>query len=163
VIDGLRGCRDGIDNVQVLLLDEQTGPFEAAYWRRIFSPAFPILRVNALKESIAPSTRVRLRRALYVPPGYSNIRLAHVMTEGDCHAGTQLLQSFRRFMLAGTTLPASVIAPAAFDGPIVVTFVSRRPYNEHGVNHAFMGRQVRACERLCCVGMCQSCGCSLRS
>jgi hypothetical protein len=63
-----------------------------------------------------------------------------VLTESDCHAGTQLLQSYRRFVLAALELLPAVDGRASSD-PITVTLVSRRPYNKF-VDHAFMGRQV---------------------
>jgi hypothetical protein len=124
----------------LLLLDEQSGPFEHSYWKAVFSPGHPILRASDIQRSGSP--RVRLRRPLFVPPGYSNILLSHVTTEGDCHAGTQLFQSFRRFFLAGLGLGALTARATSFPDRIRVTFVSRRPYSAHGVDHPFMGRQI---------------------
>lgn len=82
--------------------------------------------------------------------GYTNFLLAHVMTEHECHAGTQLVQAYRRFVLSGAGLLAGPLAegrkPVDADTgnllPVVVTFVSRRPYSAHGIDHPFMGRQI---------------------
>jgi hypothetical protein len=81
-----------------------------------------------------------------VPPGYSNMLLAHVLSDSDCHAGTQLFQSYRRFALQGLGLGARV-DPRGARAPLVVTLVSRRPYTKF-VEHAFMGRQVANEEQL---------------
>jgi hypothetical protein len=64
-----------------------------------------MLRVSALQREAAAggngaAARLRMPHAIFVPPGYTNMLLAHVVTEGDCHAGTQLFQSFRTFVLS---------------------------------------------------------------
>jgi hypothetical protein len=154
VIAGHSGSRAGMERVQVLLLDEQAGPFDDAYWGRVFSPAHPVMRVSTLQAAAAAAggagARLRLPRALFVPPGYTNMLLSHVASEGDCHAGTQLFQSYRRFVLGGMGVddPAAAAAAAADAGsaggkasPLTVTFISRRPYSAF-VDHAFVGRQV---------------------
>jgi hypothetical protein len=150
VIDGLSGSRAGMERVQVLLLDEQEGPFDAPVLGRVFSPSHPVLRVSALQREAAAgaSARLRLPHAVFVPPGYTNMLLAHVVTEGDCHAGTQLFQSFRTFVLSAFPQLAEEAhgrgrsgRPAREDAPVAVTFVSRRPYNLF-VQHSFIGRQV---------------------
>lgn len=162
IIDGHAGTRAGMERVQVLLLDEQTGPFETTIWRRVFSPAFPVLQVSALRS--AGTVRPLLRRPLFSPPGYSNFLLAAVTSESECHARTQLLQSYRAFFLRGMGLGAladpldALPPPPPADGSTAsapaaarrlrVTFVSRRPYNEAGVDHAFMGRQIENEEEL---------------
>lgn len=165
VIDGYAGTRAGMERVQLLLLDEQTGPFEATIWRRVFSPAFPVMQVSALRS--AGAARRLLRRPLFSPPGYSNFLLAAVSSESECHGRTQLLQSYRAFFLRGMGLgaladPLDVLPPedaasasatasagsSAAGRRLRVTFVSRRPYNEAGVDHAFMGRQIENEEEL---------------
>ena len=155
VIDGVGGRREGMEHVQVLMLDEQMGPFDETLWRRVFSPAHPMMRVSSLKNSAAP--RLRLPRALFVPPGYTNMLLSHVSSEGDCHAGTQLFQSYRRFVLGGLGLIGEGEAPATgaaragnSSAPIRVTFVSRRPYKAF-VDHSFVGRQIDNEEELLAV------------
>jgi hypothetical protein len=160
IVDGLSGSREGMGRVQVLLLDEQTGPFETPLLKRVFSPDHPLLRVSSLLDKQRDEGGrglLRLPRALFVPPGYTNMLLAHVASEGDCHAGTHLFQSFRRFVLAafptlaskdvldgdvGGGGPVSAGAGAApASPPVAVTFISRRPYTEF-VEHTFIGRQV---------------------
>jgi len=138
-------------SVQVVLLDEQQGPFEDLWYKRIFSPAHPLLRVSQLQASGVRA--LRMRRALFVPPGYTNMLLSHVHSEGDCHAGTQLLQGYRGFVLAALGLKplarvAQQQAQQAQQAPLRVVFVSRRPYTAAGMNHGFMGRQVENEEEL---------------
>lgn len=139
VIDGLGGARAGMEHVQVLLLDEQVGPFDEPLWRRVFSPAHPLLRASAL--AAGGSRRLRLPRALFVPPGYTNMLLSHVASEGDCHAGTQLFQSYRRFVLGGLGLLEAAPQAGGAAAPLRVTLVSRRPYSSF-VDHSFVGRQL---------------------
>ena len=151
VVDGVAGSRAGVERVQVLLLDEQEGPFDAPVLGRVFSPRHPVLRAGALRRD-GGAARLRLPHAVFVPPGYSNMLLAHVVSEGDCHHGTQLLQSFRTFVLSAFPALAEEAHGRGRSGrlgtgtggagrPVAVTFVSRRPYN-HFVPHAFIGRQV---------------------
>jgi protein O-GlcNAc transferase len=167
VVDGLSGSREGMEGVQVVLLDEQKGPFEASFWQRVFSPAFPVLRVSELRRR--GIGRSLIRRALFVPPGYTNFMLSQVGGEADCHGRTHLLQSYRAFVLRGLGLGGLVdaqaalppLAPAASAAsgqadpagaaakrPLRVTFVSRRPYSAAGVEHPFMGRQLENEEEL---------------
>jgi protein O-GlcNAc transferase len=160
VVDGLSGSREGMEGVQVVLLDEQKGPFEASFWQRVFSPAFPVLRVSDLRRR--GIGRSLIRRALFVPPGYTNFMLSQVGGEADCHGRTHLLQSYRAFVLRGLGLgglvdaraalpPLATAAPAAGGQgkrPLRVTFVSRRPYSAAGVEHPFMGRQLENEEEL---------------
>jgi hypothetical protein len=126
--------------VQVLLLDEQRGPFEEAFIRPVFSPKHPILYASTLKaEGLA---RVRLRRALFVPPGYSSIMLATAErlyslrasdgSHGYCtsRGGSRLLRGYRGFALGGmgvlqtanpltsTDAAASALAMSATDDPL---------------------------------------------
>lgn len=137
IIDGLTGDRDGMQDVQVVLLDEQKGPFEDSFYAQVFSPQYPVQRVSSMLA--AGRSRVRFSKALFVPPGYTNMLLAHVSSEGDCHAGTQLFQSYRRFVLSGFGYQPD--APAAAEAPLRVSFISRRPYTKY-VEHNFIGRQV---------------------
>jgi len=172
VIDGPGGARAGMAQVQVLLLDEQVGPFDEALWRRVFSPRHPLLRASELARGAR--ARLRLPRALFVPPGYTNMLLSHVASEGDCHAGTQLLQSYRRFVLGGLGLLGELEREEGAAGagggarggdgggdggsvggsvgggaspPVRVTLVSRRPYRSF-VDHSFVGRQLENEEEL---------------
>ena len=151
IVDGRSGSREGMANVSVVLLDEQEGPFEDAFWGKVYSPAHPLQRVSGLRVR----GRVRYPRAVFVPPGYSNLLLSAVGEEGDCHApaGSHLFHAYRRFVLRGLGLSEAVVrgaAAVAADGssgdgdPSVLraTFVSRRPYNRHHVDHARTGRQV---------------------
>lgn len=102
-----------------------------------------------LREAIRPFVIERSCLCICVA-GYTNFLLAHVMTEHECHAGTQLVQAYRRFVLQGAGLLEGALAEGrkpvdAGSGkltPVVVTFVSRRPYSAHGIDHPFMGRQV---------------------
>ena len=110
---------------QVLLLDEQTGPFEDALIRPVFSPSHPVLRVSSLRRQGAP--RARLRRALFVPPGYSSVLLApqdrlsslqvRGRSYGYCTArgGSRLLRGYRRFALDGLGVPAGPTRPQLSD------------------------------------------------
>lgn len=140
VIDGHTGDRKDMARVQVLLMDEQRGPFDDTILKRVFSPQHDVLRIADLQRG--GSEQLRLPHAIFVPPGYSNMLLAHVATDGDCHAGTQLFQSFRRFVLDAFGLGrVEERLPSATDPPVVVTFISRRPYNAF-VEHNFIGRQI---------------------
>lgn len=147
VVNPLTGGREGMGSVQVLLMDEQTGPFEEAWYGGVFSPSHPVLRVSTLQAAAtSPAPLLRMRRALFVPPGYTNFLLSHVLSEGDCHARTQLLQGWRRFALGGLGLkePPGLFHPHQGGGGggrargVRVTLVSRRPYQGHG----FVGRQM---------------------
>lgn len=69
VIDGTKGDRAGMANVGVVLLDEQSGPFEEPFWQRVFSPNHPVQRVSALRDVAGAQGKVRFPRALFVPPG----------------------------------------------------------------------------------------------
>jgi hypothetical protein len=114
VIDGAAAGREGLDDVQVLLLDEQRGPYEEAFIRPVFSPMHPILYVSTLKAQ--GMARLRLRRALFVPPAYSNI--LHAKPEmldglraadgshGYCTTpgGSRLLRRYRGFALGGMSV-----------------------------------------------------------
>ena len=168
VIDGATGERRGLEDVQVLLLDEQRGPFEEAFIRPVFSPNHPVLQVSALRA--AGRRRVRLRRALFVPPGYSSIMMALsdrldelrtligdetvTMSHGYCtvRGGSRLFQGYRDFVLGGLG-----VSPDAEDsergtgrdgvesggeGLVRVTFLFRRPYTCDSVNHTQMNRQI---------------------
>ena len=143
IVDSRSGERTHMADVQILLLDEQTGPFEENFIKPVFSPSHPVLRVSRLKENGVGA--LHMSRALFVPPGYSSMLLSHVMQEGDCHAGTQLLTGFRAFILGGLgidpkrTPPA---APAVQADPVRVLVISRRPYTAAGIQHPFVGRQV---------------------
>ena len=145
VIDARTGEGD-MSGVQVLLLDEQSGPFEALWYGRILSPSHPVLRVSALQASRVHA--LRMPRAVFVPPGYTNMLLSHVASEGDCHAGTQLLQGFRGFVLRALGLAgrAAAAAAAAASGasttPLRIALISRRPYTAAGIQHGFVGRQI---------------------
>ncbi len=156
VINGHTGSREGMDKVQVLLFDEQKGPFEETFLGPVFSPSFPVLRVSSLKGQgqgalpASAASRLLLPRALFVPPGYTNMLLAHVTSEGDCHAGTHLFQSFRRFVLSAFKLDHLLEGKVVGDeerDPVTVTFISRRPYTKF-VEHSFIGRQVDNEEQL---------------
>jgi hypothetical protein len=142
VVDPTTGGRERMGAVQVLLLDEQRGPFEGAFFKRVLSPAHPLLTGGALAAAHGDGRPLRLRRALFVPPGYTNMLLSHVASEGDCHARTALLQGYRAFVLGGLGLLGGASAPPPAGAPLRVTLVSRRPYTAAGVEHPFMGRQV---------------------
>ena len=183
VTDGLVGGRAGMASVAVVLLDEQTGPFEDAFWGKVFSPRFPLRRASDMGGAA-----VRYPHAVFVPPGYTNLLLAAVLWDGDCHApaGSHLFHAFRRFVLRGLGTPEDVVTGRAWVaaagggvaaataisgtnssittssssgsslpsgggggsgsgsgiGPLVATFVSRRPYVRHGVDHHAVGRQI---------------------
>lgn len=142
VLNGVTGSRDGIEKVQVLLLDEQMGPYDNDFISTVFSPKFEVQRVSSLKKS--GNNKILLQHAIFSPPGYSNFFLAHVDSDGDCHAGTQLLQSFRRFVLSAFPSTLPLLLPRFADpvlDPIVVTLISRRPYDRF-VQHSFIGRQI---------------------
>ncbi len=141
VVDPVTGARGGMHRVQVLLLDEQQGPFEELFYKRVLSPSHPLLTGGGLRARGAGAPPLRLRRALFVPPGYTNMLLSHVASEGDCHSRTALLQGFRAFVLGGAGLLGAAAPPPA-GVPLRVTLVSRRPYTAAGVEHPFMGRQV---------------------
>jgi hypothetical protein len=142
VLSGIKGSRKGIENVQVILLDEQVGPYDTDFISTVFSPNFEILRVSSMQTS--GKTKILLPHAIFSPPGYSNFFLAHVDSEGDCHAGTQLLQSFRQFVLSAFPSTMSLLIPKfsnPLTDPIIVTLISRRPYDRF-VQHSFIGRQI---------------------
>ena len=151
-VDSRTGARVHMKDVQLLLLDEQTGPFEDGFLRPVFSPAHPVLRVSALKRATTggtPPPPLLMRRALFVPPGYSSLLLSHVTTEGDCHAATQLFTAFRAFTLEGMGISRDTIdakkrgaAADAASMKVRVTLISRRPYSAAGIDHPFMGRQI---------------------
>jgi protein O-GlcNAc transferase len=140
VIDGTdeESNRVGMENVQVLLLDSQTGPFDELFIKRVLSPKHPVLRIPDLQKRGILS--LRIPHALFVPPGYTNFFLAHVDRDSTCHETSRLLRAFRAFVLNGMDLmpPAAV----ANDKKLVVTFISRRPYNTFGVQHGSLGRQI---------------------
>ena len=157
VIDGATGERRGLEDVQVLLLDEQRGPFEEAFIRPVFSPNHPVLQVSALRA--AGRRRVRLRRALFAPPGYSSIMLAKAelvlefrtgKSHGYCTArgGSRLLRGYRDFVLGGLGVAEERGGGGAGGGPaaagelVRVTFLSRRPYTCDSVQHKTIKRQV---------------------
>jgi hypothetical protein len=168
VIDGAAAGREGLDDVQVLLLDEQRGPFEEAFIRPVFSPKHPILYVSTLKAQ--GKARVRLRRALFAPPGYSSFMLAKAeaveeFRVGDSHGyctsygGSRLLLAYRGFVLGGLGVADAAAGSRSVEGdggvgwpaalepaeaPLRVTFLSRRPYACGSVNHSTIKRQVRA-------------------
>jgi hypothetical protein len=154
VVDGVSGARAGADRVQLLLLDEQAGPYDldagaGSFLKRVFAPVHGVVRASDLQrraaEGAAGGAQLVMRHAVFAPPGYSNMLLAHVSSEGDCHQGTHLLQSFRRFVLAAFPATAPLLAAdwaaaAAAGEPVRVTLVSRRPYTTF-VEHKFIGRQ----------------------
>ena len=168
VIDGATGERRGLEDVQVLLLDEQRGPFEEAFIRPVFSPNHPVLQVSALRA--AGRRRVRLRRALFVPPGYSSIMMALsdrldelrtligdetvTMSHGYCtvRGGSRLFQGYRDFVLGGLGVSPDAEdsergtgrdgLESGFEGLVRVTFLFRRPYTCDSVNHTQMNRQI---------------------
>jgi hypothetical protein len=145
IVDSRSGARRHMGDVQLLLLDEQSGPFEDNFMKPIFSPSHPVLRVSQLKARNLGL--LHMQRALFVPPGYSSMLLSHVTEEGDCHAGTQLLTGFRAFVLGGLGIDPLHAPPAAVHAadpaPLVrVTVISRRPYNVAGIEHPFVGRQI---------------------
>jgi protein O-GlcNAc transferase len=171
VLGGAAGSRRGMEGVQLLLLDEQRGPFEQHLLQHTFSPAGPILRVSALRAGGA--RRVRLRRAVFAPPGYTSILLARPemvarFAGGGSHGycalagGSRLLHAFRRFVLGGMgILPekeeegeagdadlAAAAAAAAEGGRLRVTLLSRRPYTCASVEHSYMSRQMANEEEL---------------
>jgi EGF domain-specific O-GlcNAc transferase len=152
-----RDNRRGMDSVQLLLLDEQRGPFEDAFLAPIFSPRHPILRPSSLLA--AGVRRLRLPRALFVPPGYSSVlyakgepleRFRTADSHGYCTSGgSRLIRAYRAFGLGGLGIrppddgaPPPAAAAAVREGaPLRVTLLSRRPYTCDGVEHSFMSRQ----------------------
>lgn len=136
LVDGRTGARVGAEQVQVLLLDEAKGPFDSFYFERILSPHFPVQRISSLKKD-HPNQALLLRRAVFVPPGYSNYLLASVLDEGRCHSHVQHLYAFRNFMnshLPPLSLPST--------REIRVVFVSRRKYNLNGALRQYLQRQI---------------------
>ena len=171
VIDATRvDNRRGMDGVQLLLLDEQLGPFEDAFLRPVFSPRHPILRATALRA--AGVRRLRMPRALFVPPGYTSIlfakgepleRFRANNSHGYCEApgGSRLFRAYRRFVLAGLNLSADGtdgagtalaagpdVGGGAAPPPLRVTLLSRRPYTCDSVEHSYMSRQIANEEEL---------------
>jgi hypothetical protein len=145
VVDPATGDRSNMGTVQVLLLDEQVGPFEGLFYKQVLSPSHPVLTGGGLRAAGGGgggSVPLRLRRAIFVPPGYTNMLLSHVASEGDCHARTALLRGFRAFVLGGAGLLRAADARPPAGAPLRVTLVSRRPYTAAGVEHPFMGRQL---------------------
>ena len=141
IVDGHSGSRSRMGEVGVVLLDEQEGPFDGDLWGRVFSPVHGVRRAGQL---VAARARLRYPRALFVPPGYSNLFLAGVGSDLDCHprGGSHVYQAFRRFVLEGAgLLQPGVDAPPPVGAPLRVTFVSRRPYDAF-VNHFAVGRQI---------------------
>ena len=123
VIDGAAGNRQDLEDVQVLLLEEEEGPFDAAFMRPVFSPNHPLLRASLLRAAGTP--RVRLPRVLFVPPGRLSVMLADPDRldgpraadgpRGYCTArgGSRLLRRYRSFVLDGLGVPPQSRSPAA--------------------------------------------------
>lgn len=169
IIDGLappqsKNPRYGMSDVQVLLLDEQEGPFDALVYSAVFgsSAQRPPLKISQLDKHKV----YRLPRALFVPPGYTNIFQADIFTDSSCPHRTLLMKNYRRFVLHGVGLGDRADAAPVFwaynyplnwndikirrgvdVAPIRVTLISRRPYNKF-VEHSFMGRQIANEEEL---------------
>lgn len=137
------GDRTGVDQVQVMLLDEQDeGPFDAVL-QKVFSPRFPVVRPSTIRGGGTQqlrrgddSKRRVFPRAVFAPPGYTNFLFSHLDTRGDCRTRLQLLESFRLFVLNGLGIPAPSRPPS-----LRVVFISRKPYTKF-VEHKFVGRQV---------------------
>lgn len=131
------GSRNGMENVQLVLLDEQPeGPFDETL-QRVFSPNYPVLRVSDF-QSQADRLVVRFPRAIFVHPGYTSFMFAALFQRGSCRYSLQLLQSYRLFFLRGLGIETPSPRP---DDKLRLVFISRKPYDNF-IEHKYMGRQI---------------------
>ena len=68
-------------------------------------------------EDLGPGV-VKLRRAAFVPPGYSSLLYAHLYENASCAFPTSLFKGFKAFMLEPLGLLQQ--SPSHFQGPLKV-------------------------------------------
>jgi len=120
-----------LDRTQVVLLDNHSpGPLDE--FLKIFSPKTDILRASRLADTTT------WERAIFSPPGYSNIFLSQVTEHcGGCCEKIQVVEDFANFVLGGFGIPQRVRK----EGATQVLLITRRSYRKEGVDHSFIGRQ----------------------
>jgi hypothetical protein len=147
--------RRRMKDVQVLMLDSQRGPFDEHVYRDVFSPHHEVLRVSQLKlmgkreaNSTLPLSHSgvwRIRRAIFVPPGYTSFFFAGTASPSHCLFESKLMHGFRRFMLGAFNIQIEDPREEEYykeqTRPLRVSLISRRPYNRF-VEHSFVGRQI---------------------
>eukprot|EP00698_Gefionella_okellyi_P001711 TRINITY_DN11581_c0_g2_i1.p1 TRINITY_DN11581_c0_g2~~TRINITY_DN11581_c0_g2_i1.p1 ORF type:complete len:603 (-),score=130.43 TRINITY_DN11581_c0_g2_i1:25-1833(-) len=142
---------------RVVLLDEHAaGPYDV-WWEKAFSKAAPMVRASSFDRK-----KILFKEAYFVPPGYSNLLLAHDNALHNCDQQLDLLAAFRSYMLQATGVHPHVPPgiECVRDGKVVkqsepfgcwgddlagealvVSFIVRRPYDLF-VEHSFMGRKI---------------------
>ncbi len=143
------------------------GPFDSL-WKKLFSPALPMQRVSSLQA--AGVTRLRFPVALFAHPGYTNLLLSSLKSDGGvlCPSHCYGVYWFVGIICCVLALsrvclfcnPAPCTAPLqmleAFKEVVLhivgvvpkasstlrVTFVSRKPYSRF-IEHSFLARQVK--------------------
>ena len=68
-------------------------------------------------EDLGPGV-VKLRRAAFVPPGYTSLLYAHLYENASCAFPTSLIKGFKAFMLEPLGLLQQ--PPSLFQGPLKV-------------------------------------------
>jgi len=116
---------------QVVLLDNHSpGPLDE--FLTIFSPEMDILRASRLGESTS------WQRAIFSPPGYSNIFLSRVTAEcGGCCEKLKVVEDFSAFVLGSF----GISRRTRREETTKVLLITRRPYRMKSVDHSFVGRQ----------------------
>jgi len=128
------------ERVAVLIMDTQdAGPFDQL-WALLYAPQHSTQRSGALQ---AKGGQLLLPHAVFSPPGYTSFLLSHLSQDADCVQATHLMRSFSRFVLS--SLGVQHLMPRVLPGslpPMVITVVSRRPYEKGAVSHKSIGRQI---------------------
>ncbi|KAK9846728.1 hypothetical protein WJX84_010568 [Apatococcus fuscideae] len=75
-------------------------------------------------EGLGPGA-FELRRAAFVPPGYTSLLFAHLYENASCPFPTPLFKGFRSFVLEPLGLMEH--QPSQYQGPLKVVLVSRKP------------------------------------
>ena len=118
-------------DLEVVLLDNAEPSWLDPLWPRAFASGRGVRRVGDFA-----GRRVLFRRALFNAPGYQSFLFSAYLTrENERPEPVGMLNAFAALVLRSSGLSPS--APRA-DGPLRVTFISRRSYD----SHEYMGRQV---------------------
>ncbi|KAG2382385.1 hypothetical protein C9374_005587 [Naegleria lovaniensis] len=126
--------------VQVVLLDNHfPGPYDMI-WNNTFSFRRPMKRATEFSGKI-----VKFEKAIFQPAGYASPLLSHLTdfskaNSNQCSQRLKTLTAYTERILTGFNIPPRSSQPSS--DIIRVLFVSRRPYNKHGVEHSYMGRQI---------------------
>jgi hypothetical protein len=118
-------------DLEVVLLDNAEPSWLDPLWPRVFAPGRSVRRVGDFAGK-----RVLFRRALFSAPGYQSFLFAAYLTRpNERPEPVGMLDAFSALVLRASGLSPSAPRPA---GPLRVTFISRRPYEQH----AHTGRQI---------------------